>query len=111
MANTDTKESKKSDRIEGRKTTTTPSLQTYAEGTYLAGEADDVLVHAGEGEHDGESGEGVEPVIGVLVGKRQLGASDALRVEQQVALGVLHGLRDPLVQERRRGGAGLGHHA
>ena len=53
----------------------------------------------------------MEPVVGVLVREWQLRAADALRVEQQVALGVLHGLRHPLVEERRRGGAGLGHGA
>jgi hypothetical protein len=86
-------------------------LDVALDVSYLTGETDYILVHAREGQHDGEGRECVEPVVGVLVREWQLRAADALRVEQQVALGVLHGLRHPLVEERRRGGAGLGHGA
>ena len=50
-------------------------------------------------------------VEAVLVREGQLGAADALGVKQEVALRVLHGLSHPLVEERSRLRAGLGHDA
>ena len=58
------------------------------------------MVHAREGQHNGEGREGVEAIVAVLVREGQLGAADALGVKQEVALRVLHGLSHPLVEER-----------